>query len=164
MILAATAAAMALATASPSPAAQPENTVQAASAWIAAHLPPRYDERLSGTTNTFTATYVPNGCTLRVSVQTGWRFNSLGGSDRASAYSVKGDTRSGRTLTVNDDGATLDFAAIDPSSTRVSRVDQYMGTLRVRAHRFTFTFPTQAQAHAMLAEMNALIAACAGSK
>ncbi len=133
-------------------------------AWIAAHLPPRYDEILGGTTNTFTVTYTADGCALHVSVAPSWNFNTAGSDDHSSAYSVKGDTLIGKRLQTGDGGdGTIDFALIDPQSLRVSRVDEFLGTERVKPTGFEFTYRNENDAKQMLAAMESVVKQCASA-
>ncbi len=150
-------------TPTPAPTTQPV-TVAQVSSWIAQHLPSTYGENLAGTTNTFSVRYTPEGCRIRVDVDTGSEFNQRGSSDRSKVYAVKGDARVGHHMDASFGSGVLDFTAIDPSTLRVSKIDEFIASEEVDPGQFEFAFSNQADARAMLAEMTALAQACAGQK
>ena len=148
---------------SPSPAAS--FTPAAADAtWIAQHLPSSYDENLSGTTNTIAARYTPNGCTIGVALGFSWQFNSLRDSDRSKAFTVRGNVLRGHHFNASDDGGTIDFAIVDPSSLHISDAIEYLGTEQVTEGGFEFTFRNEADAKAMLDAMTPFAQACTSRK
>lgn len=146
---------------SPSPVSAPST---ANAMWIAEHLPSAYNENLQGTTNTITARYTPSGCTIKVALDFGWQFNSLGSSDRGKAFSVRGNVVRGQHFDASDDGGTIDFSIVDPSSLHVSDAIAYLGTEQVTPGGFEFTFQNEADAQAMLDAMTPFAQACASSR
>lgn len=146
-------------TPSPSPSPQPMTIPQSA-AWIASHLPSRYDERLAGTTNTFMVTYAPDGCTIRVTVDSSSDFNQFRSSDRSKVYEVKGNPLVRQHFDATLGSGALDFSKIDPSTLRVDAVEEFVASEEVDADGFSFAFEREADAQQMLAEMTSLATAC----
>lgn len=132
--------------------------------WIAEHLPSRYNENLAGTTNTIDARYTPNGCTIGVALDFSWQFNSLGSPDRSKAFSVRGNAARGHHFNASDDGGTIDFSMVDPSSLHISDAVGYLGTEQVSPDSFEFTFASQTDAQAMIGAMTSFAQACAAHK
>ncbi len=144
----------------PVPQASAAPSLADASAWIAAHLPSRYDENLAGTTNTIDAHYSAKGCDITVTLGFSWQFNSLRDSDRSAAFSVRGNAAAGHHFDVSDDGGTIDFSIVDPSSLRISDATEYLGTEQITPGSFEFTFRNEADAKAMLDAMASFTRAC----
>lgn len=142
------------------PPSPPPMTIPQSATWIASHLPSRYDERLAGTTNTFTVSYAPDGCTIRVNVDSSSDFNQLRSSDRSKVYEVKGDPRVHQQFDASLGSGTLDFAKIDPSTLRVDTVEEYIASEEVHDDRFSFAFERESDAQQMLAAMTSLAQAC----
>ena len=149
---------------SPAPQSSPSPSLLDAGSWIAAHLPSRYDENLAGTTNTLVARYGARGCAITVAVNYSSDFNNLRGNDRSAAFSVRGNSVKGSAFNGSEDGGTIDFSIVNPSSLRISDATEYLGTVEVGANSFEFTFRNESDAKAMLDAMTSFAQACASHK
>jgi hypothetical protein len=135
-------------------------TVADTSAWIAAHIPSRYDEHLAGTSNVFTVRVTPDGCRIRMDVDSSNDFNQFRNSDRSKVFAVKGNPKAGLHFDASFGSGTLDFTKIDPQSLRIDQIDEYVASEEVRPDSFELPFLKESDARQMLDEMTSLIPAC----
>jgi hypothetical protein len=148
----------------PSPSSSPAPSLSDTASWIAGHLPSSYDENLAGTTNTITARYSAKACAITVTLDYSTQFNNLRGSDRSAAFSLRGNSLKGSAFNGSEDGGTIDFSIVNPSSLRISDRNEYLGTVEVSADSFEFTFRNESDAKAMLDAMTSFTQACASHK
>ena len=135
-------------------------TVADAATWVATHIPSRYDEQLAGTTNSFSVRVTPDGCRIRIDVDSSSDFNQLRGPDRSKVYALKGNPTTGHHFDASLGSGTIDFSAVDPDSLTVEPVDEYVASEEVDGDSFEFAFLKKDDAQAMLDEMTSLARAC----